>query len=138
MLEDLRRDSREEGTSNRSLGLVFAAVFLLVGFGPLLTGGDVRIWSIAVALAFGLVALIIPATLGPLNRLWTRFGLLLHKIVSPIVLGIMFFLVITPMGFVMRMLGKDPLRLRRDPKTGSYWIERSPPGPPPETFIDQF
>jgi Saxitoxin biosynthesis operon protein SxtJ len=138
MLDDLRRDSREEGSSNRAFGLVFSAIFLLIALGPLLVGRSVHTWSLVAAGMFGVVALIMPAVLAPLNRLWTRFGLLLHKIVSPLVLGIMFFLVITPMGLVMRVLGKDPLRLRRDPGAPTYWIERTPPGPPPETFVDQF
>ena len=138
MLDDLRRDSREEGSSNRAFGLVFSAIFLLIAVGPLLVGHAVNMWSFVAAALFGVVAVIMPALLAPLNRLWTRFGLLLHRIVSPLVLGIMFFLVITPMGLVMRVLGKDPLRLRRDPDTPTYWIERTPPGPPPETFVDQF
>jgi hypothetical protein len=76
--------------------------------------------------------------LSPLNRLWLRFGLLLHKIVSPLVLGIMFFLVITPIGLLMRAVGKDLLRLKFDKRSSSYWIERLPPGPPPESLKDQF
>ncbi len=138
MLDDIRRDSPEEGSSNRTFGLVFSVVFFLIALGPLLVGRPVHAWSLVLAVLFALVALIMPAILAPLNRLWMKFGLLLHKIVSPIVLGIMFFLVITPMGLVMRLAGKDPLRLRRDPDAASYWIERTPPGPRPETFVDQF
>jgi hypothetical protein len=84
------------------------------------------------------VALLWPAVLAPLNRIWTRFGLLLHRIVSPVVLGVMFFGVVTPMGLVMRALGKDPLRLRFDPAARTYWIERRPPGPAPDTLNNQF
>jgi hypothetical protein len=76
--------------------------------------------------------------LAPLNRLWLKFGLLLHKVVSPIVLGVMFFLVITPIGLTMRAFGKNPLRLKLDKQSGSYWIERVPPGPAPESLKDQF
>ena len=79
-----------------------------------------------------------PALLAPLNRLWTRFGALLHRVVSPIVLGFMFFVVITPMGLVRRMLVKDPLRLRFDRQAGSYWVPRQPPGPPPQSLTNQF
>ena len=71
-----------------------------------------------------MVAWLSPAALAPLNRVWTRFGLLLHRIVSPVVLGVMFFVVVTPMGLVMRALGKDPLRLRFDREARSYWIDR--------------
>jgi len=138
MHEDLRREDGVEGSSNRSFGLVFAVAFLLIALLPLLSGRGMRIWSLGVALAFALVAFIAPAVLRPLNRLWTQLGLLLHRIVSPIVLGIMFFLVITPMGVAMRILGKEPLRLRRDPHARTYWIERTPPGPRPDSFTDQF
>jgi hypothetical protein len=83
-------------------------------------------------------ALLRPALLAPLNRLWTRFGLLLHRIVSPVVLGIMFFAVITPMAWIRRALGNDPLRLRFDREARTYWVDRQPPGPPPETLTNQF
>jgi hypothetical protein len=79
-----------------------------------------------------------PRILAPLNRIWTRLGLFLGMIVSPVVLGLMYFVVVTPIGVLMRCLGKDPLRLRRDPGTKSYWIMREPPGPPGETMRDQF
>ena len=79
-----------------------------------------------------------PKLLAPFNRLWARFGLLLHRITSPLVLGIMFFAVITPMGWIMRALGKDLLRLKIDPAATSYWIARTPPGPTPESLKDQF
>ena len=79
-----------------------------------------------------------PAALAPLNRVWTRFGLLLHRIVSPVVLGVMFFVVVTPTGLLMRALGKDPLRLRLTVTQRSYWIDRQPPGPAPDTLNNQF
>jgi len=93
---------------------------------------------VVVGAAFLVVAWLRPAVLAPLNRAWTRFGLLLHRIVSPIVLGVMFFVVITPMGLVMRALGKDPLRLRYDREARTYWIDRRPPGPAPDTLNNQF
>jgi hypothetical protein len=136
--ESFERDAPVQGSSNRTLGLVFAAVFAIVGVLPLVFGGAVRLWSLAVAGVFLAIALAAPALLGPLNRLWTRFGLLLHRIVSPVVLGIMFFLVVTPIGLVMRALGKDLLRLRFDKGARSYWLDRTPPGPPPESLSDQF
>jgi hypothetical protein len=136
--EDLARDQIVQGSSNRSFGLVFAVVFTLIGLLPPLFGGPARAWALVLAAAFLATALVFPARLAPLNRLWMRIGLLLHRIVSPIVLGIMFFVVITPIGIAMRALGKDPLRLRFDRAAGSYWIDRTPPGPAPETFKDQF
>ncbi len=85
-----------------------------------------------------MLAFAAPQVLAPLNRLWFKLGLLLHKIVNPIVLGIMFYVVVTPTGLIMRLLGKDLLRLKRDPAAASYWIERTPPGPKPESLGDQF
>ena len=136
--ESYERPEEIRGSSDRSFGVVFAVVFALIGLLPLVSGGAVRMWSLAVGAAFLLVALAFPSVLAPLNRLWLRFGLLLHKIVSPLVLGIMFFLVITPMGVLMRAFGKDLLRLKLDRQLASYWIERTPPGPPPESLRDQF
>jgi len=136
--ESYERREEVRGSSDRSFGIVFAVVFALIGLLPLVSGGAVRMWSLAVGAAFLLVALAFPAILAPLNRLWLRFGLLLHKIVSPLVLGIMFFLVITPMGVLMRAFGKDLLRLKLDRQLASYWIERTPPGPLPESLRDQF
>lgn len=132
-----RLESVQSG-SNRSFGFVFASFFGIVGLLPLLTGSASKPWALIVAGIFLLVAIVHPRVLAPLNRLWFRFGLLLHKIVSPIMLAIMFFLVITPIGLLMRALGKDPLRLRLDKKATSYWIERTPPGPSPDTLGDQF
>jgi len=117
---------------------VFAIVFALIGLSPLFVGRAIRFWSLAVCAIFLVCALVFPSVLAPLNRVWLRFGLLLHKIVSPVVLGIMFYLVITPIGLLMRALGKDPLRLKFDKQSNSYWIERVPPGPTPESLKDQF
>jgi Saxitoxin biosynthesis operon protein SxtJ len=136
--ESYVRDESVQGGPNRSFGLLFAGVFALIGLLPLMFGGAAHPWAIILAGLFLLSALAFPGALAPLNRLWLRFGLLLHRIVSPVVLGIMFFGVITPIGLVMRLLGKDPMRVQLDKAAGSYWIERTPPGPAPETFKDQF
>ena len=136
--ESLQRDESVQLSSNRSFGFVFVAVFLIVGLLPLISGGRVRVWSLAVAGVILLLALLAADLLAPLNRLWMRFGMLLHRIVSPLVLGIMFFVVVTPMGIVMRWLGKDPLRLKRDPASASYWVPRTPPGPARDSFDNQF
>ena len=136
--EDFSRDEAVKGSSDRSFGLVFAVVFAIVAFWPLTGGHGPRWWAFAVAAAFLLAALLRPGLLAPLNRLWTRLGLLLHKIVNPLVMGLMFFLVITPMGIVMRMTGKDPMRLRRDGAAATYWILREPPGPEPQSMKNQF
>lgn len=136
--ENYQRQEEVLGSSDRSFGIVFAVVFALIGLLPLAFGHGVRVWALLVGAAFLLVAIVVPGMLAPLNRLWLRFGLLLHRIVSPLVLGIMFYLVITPMGLLMRALGKDLLRLKLERNLPSYWIERSPPGPPPESMKDQF
>jgi len=124
--------------SNRAFGLVFAAVFTVVALLPLKDGGEPVLWAGGVAGAFLLVALIYPRLLAPLNRVWFWFGLGLHRVVSPLVMGLMFFVVITPMALLMRLSGKDPLRLKRDPAAASYWISRDPPGPHPDTLRRQF
>ena len=136
--ESLLRDESIQPSSNRSFGFVFAAVFALIGAFPLLSGDSVRAWSLAIAITFLVAALALPSVLTGLNRIWLRFGLLLHRIVSPVVLGIMFFLVVTPTGLLMRLLGKDPLRLRYEETASTYWIDRTPPGPAPESLDRQF
>ena len=97
-----------------------------------------RWWSLAIAGVFLVLSLFYPQLLAPLNRLWTRFGLLLHNIVNPIVLGLLFFVVVTPIGLLMRLFGKRPLNIDFDRETTSYWIDREPPGPAPETMKQQF
>ena len=110
--------------SNRNFGLVFFFVFLIVGLWPLLNGGPFRIWSIVIAIIFLILGLMNSKLLTPLNKLWFKFGLFLGTIVSPFVMGIIFFLVITPIGFVMKITGKDLLNIKHDNKKKSYWINR--------------
>ena len=136
--ESYDRPEEIQGSSNRSFGLVFAGFFAIVGLLPLVTGGPIRYWALLIGAVFLLLGLALPSVLGPLSRLWMKFGQLLHRIVSPIVLGIMFYLVVTPIGLLMRLLGKDPLRLKSDREAKSYWITREPPGPAPESLRDQF
>ncbi len=108
--------------SDRSFGLVFAVVFLVVALLPLWGGGDIRVWALIVAAAFLVLSYTVPKVLRPLNRVWFLFGLLLHKIVSPIVMGILFFITVTPIGLIMRALGKDPLNQAFDRGADTYWI----------------
>ena len=136
--ESFERRGDVKGGSERSFGLVFAVVFVVISVWPLWDGLSPRWWGFAVALTFAGVAIFAPAVLQPLNRLWTRLGGLLHRVVSPVILAMIFYLVITPFGVVMRLAGKDPLRLQRQPGASSYWIERRPPGPAPETMKNQF
>ncbi|MBK7677015.1 MAG: hypothetical protein IPJ27_20930 [Candidatus Accumulibacter sp.] len=133
-----RHTAQIQNSSDRSFGLVFAAVFLIIALYPLLHAQGIRIWAILVSCIFLLLAALVPQVLAPANRLWTKFGRLLHNIVSPIALGILFFLVVTPTALLMRLFGKDPLRLRFDPAADSYWIRRDPPGPAADSLNNQF
>jgi hypothetical protein len=136
--EDLRRQTAVRGSSDRSFGLVLAAFFSVLGLWPLVHKGAARPWSIAVAAVFAILALWRPGLLHPLNTLWTRLGLLLGRVVNPVVMAILFYFVIAPTGLILRWRGKDPLRLRYDSGATSYWIPRQPPGPAPETMANQF
>ena len=136
--EDFSREEQVKASSNRAFGWVFVTVFLIIALWSLVFGGTLRWWSLIVSALVALVTVAAPSLLTVPNRLWLRFGLLLHRIVSPVVLGIMFYLVVMPMGLLMRALGKDFLRLRRNDSAESYWIKRDPPGPEPASMSNQF
>jgi len=136
--EDLAREQRIEGSSDRTFGLTLAVLFLLIALAPLRHGHPPRWWWFAVAAVPGLLALVKPVLLAGPNRLWVKLGILLGKVVSPIALAILFYGVLTPLALVMRLTGQDPLRLRLDPGADSYWIPRKPPGPPPDSMTNQF
>jgi Saxitoxin biosynthesis operon protein SxtJ len=109
--------------SDRSFGLVFSGFFLLIALFPLTGGGGLRWWAVAVSAAFAVMAFVRPSWLRPLNVLWFRFGLLLNRIVSPVVMGILFFLVVTPIGVLRRIRNPDPLRQQFDTGSASYWLK---------------
>jgi len=135
--ENFGRDEASAPGSDRTFGLVMAAALALLA---LINGwhrGRAWPWELALAVLFLLAALAKPSLLHPLNRLWMKLGLLLHRIVNPIVMGLLFYGTIWPTGIVMRMRGRDLLRLKREPSAESYWIARAP-GPLPETMRDQF
>ena len=113
-------------SSNRSFGIVFFIVFLLIALYPLLKGSDLRIWSLFISFVFLVLGLINSKILTPLNRLWFKFGLLLGRFISPLVMGIIFFVVVTPIGIIMRLLKKDLLNLKYNKKE-TYWIDKSGP-----------
>ena len=112
--------------SNRSFGIVFFVVFLLIALYPLLKESDLRIWSLLISLIFLALGLLNSNLLTPLNKLWFKFGLFLGKIISPLIMGLIFFAVVTPIGILMRMLRKDLLNLKFNKKK-SYWIEKTGP-----------
>src|SRR5689334_5530466 len=136
--EDYSRDEHVKAGSDRGFGLVFAGFFTLMSGLSWWRGHTSWHWALPLAAAFLVIALVYPRVLNPLNKLWLKFGLLLYKIVNPIVLGMLFFLTITPIGFVMRAFGKDFLRLKLDGGARTYWIDRTPPGPPPQSMRNQF
>lgn len=137
--EDLSRDEQPVARgSDRAFGFVFAVVFAIVVAIGWWQSRHIRSWAVALSAAFLLVALVRPSLLAPLNAVWARFGMLLHRVTSPIVLGLMYGVAIVPVGLLMRLRGHDPLRRRFDPSLASYWIERSPPGPPPASMTNQF
>ncbi len=136
--EDLHREQKIEGSSDRAFGVVFAVVCTLIAAWPLLHGGGLRWWWLAAAIAFALVAWLRPTLLTHLNRWWMKLGILMGMVVSPIALGILFYAVLVPIGFLMRATGKDPLRLKREAGAQSYWIPRAPPGPPRDSMKNQF
>ena len=113
-------------SSNRSFGIVCFVVFLLVALYPLIHAEEIRLWSLTISIIFLILGLLNSKILGPLNKIWFKFGILLGKIVSPLIMGIIFFLVVTPIGFIMRLLGKDVLNLKYN-KNKSYWIEKNGP-----------
>jgi len=136
--EDFSREEHIKVGSDRGFGLVFAGFFTLMSGLSWWRGHTSWHWALPLAAVFLVVALTVPKILNPLNRLWLKFGLLLYKVVNPIVLGLLFFATIAPIGLVMRLSGKDFLRLKLDRDAKSYWIERAPPGPPPQSMRNQF
>ena len=110
--------------SNRSFGIVFFTVFLIIATYPLINNGELRIWSLILSLVFLILGLLNSKILYPLNKIWFKFGLLLGKLVSPLIMAIIFFLVVTPIGILMRILNKDLLNLKFN-KSKSYWIEKN-------------
>jgi len=124
--------------SDRSVGLLFAGFFLLVALLPVAFGRPLVWWALVASSVFAAIAILCPRVLAPLNRWWMKLGLLLHKLVSPVALGVIFFGAIMPTGIVFRLLRKDPLRLRIDPGGKSYWIERQDGGKREDFMKDQF
>ena len=113
-------------SSNRSFGIVFFIFFFLIATYPLLNDDNIRIWSLIISLSFLILGLLNSKILEPLNKIWFKFGLLLGKIISPLVMGLIFFIVVTPIGLLMRLINKDLLNLKFN-ETKSYWIEKKEP-----------
>ena len=122
-LEKLDKSKIKIG-SNRNFGMVFSILFLIVAIYPLFKNGDIRIWSAIISIIFLFLGLFNASILNPLNKIWFKFGFFLGNLISPIVMGIVFFIVVTPTSIIMKLLGKDLLALKKNDKK-SYWIARS-------------
>lgn len=138
--EDLNRAEEVQGGGDRAFGLTVGGILLAIAVWRVVFGdlGWIEWLLIAIGgllVGFGAIA---PKMLAPLNRLWTKLGLLLAKVVSPIALGLIYGLAVVPTGLILRLMGKDLLHLRTDPAAASYWIRRDPPGPHPTTMAQQF
>ena len=116
-------NSETNTSSNRSFGIVFSIVFLIIATYPLINNEDIRIWSLIVSLIFLILGYSQSSILTPLNRLWYKFGIFLGRIVSPIILGVIFFFIVTPTSLLMRLFKKDLLNLKNN-DSKSYWIKR--------------
>jgi len=136
--EDFSRHLDVRGVSNRSFGVTFAVIFTIIAIVPLQRDRPIRFWALVVATGFAVIALWLPSILHRPNHLWMRFGLLLSRFVNPVVMFLVFYFVVTPVGFIARSLGTKFLSLGFDGTRSSYWIERQPPGPAPETMSQQF
>ena len=132
-----RHDDIKVG-SERAFGIVFAVFFAVVAVWPLLDGLAPRWWAFALAGVFLGAGFFLPIFLRPLNIVWFKFGMLLYKVVNPITMGMLFYFTVVPMGLVMRAMGKDPLNRKPNPALASYWIERTPHGPEPQSMKNQF
>lgn len=122
--EDFSRTADEPQASERSFGLVFSAVFALIALGPLLNHGSARLWALPISALFLILAFAAPRALAVPNRLWMKLGKLLHMIVSPVIMSLLFVVAVVPTAVIIRLTGRDPLRLKFDNKAASYWQKR--------------
>jgi hypothetical protein len=138
--EDFSRPEEVKGSSDRGFGLTVGGILLLIALvRSYLHGlGWVQYGLGGIGLGLVVLGLVAPRSLGVLNRAWMKLGLLMFKVVNPVVLVLIYGVAMVPIGLLMRLTGRDPLRLKLDPAADSYWIPRDPPGPAPETMINQF
>ena len=120
------KNSKIKIGSNKSFGIVFFTVFLIIAIWPLLNGYEIRYWSLIISIVFLILGILNSKILTPLNKIWFKIGILLGNVISPIVMSIIFFLVVTPTSFIMKLFGKDILGIKKN-RSKSYWIEKSGP-----------
>ena len=128
----------QRASSERGFGMLFCVVFAVLGLLPLRHGDPAQLTFLTIAALFLLAAVAVPRCLRPLNRAWSWVGSLLHRVTNPLILGAVFLLVVTPIGLLLRLMGKDVLNLSINRASESYWIRREPPGPAPESLPRQF
>lgn len=132
------QDDPAPTASNRSVGLVLGITFGVIGAWPMIANEPPRTWALTLAATLILLALVLPRALGPIAWLWLGLGRVLHVLVSPVIMGVVYGVAVIPTGLYVRLSGKDPLRLKYDPEATSYWIPRDPPGPDPKSLHQQF
>lgn len=136
--EDFTLGDKRAASSDRAFGFVFAGVFTILGIFPALRGGDARAWALGTAAVFLFLALFASTVLHPLNRVWLKFGAVLHRISSSLIMGVVFFAVITPMALFMKLIRRDTMKRRFDPMERTYWIVRSSTGTDPAGMRHEF
>jgi len=113
---------KPSGSTDKTFGLFFALFFLLISIWPFFHGNDLRIWLALFAVSLAIIAFIAPRLLSPFNMIWTQFGLFLHRVMSPLILGLIYLITVVPVSWALKISGKDPLRLKIEPENASYWI----------------
>jgi len=124
-MSEVTNHTQTEKSSEKSFGIVFSFVFLIVSLYPLINSEGIRLWAVIVSVVFLLLAFVLPNMLSTPNKLWFKFGILLGSIIAPIIMALVYFLTVLPTGLIMRLLGKDLLKQKLDKNAKSYWIERS-------------
>jgi Saxitoxin biosynthesis operon protein SxtJ len=131
-------EQHEKLPSDKSFGITFSVIFALVGLAPLVHGGHSRVWALLISCMFIVIAFLAPRMLRVPNIMWSRFGAVLHKIINPIILSLLFVIVMMPMAIFLRVLRVKLIPLKFDADAASYWVRRIPPGPTPESLKNQF
>lgn len=136
--ENLERHHQVRRDSDQSVGILFTVIFAVIALWPLMSGETIRWWAAGISAGLLMLSLVWPTGLKPLATCWFGLGDVLHHIINPVIMAILFFVVVTPFGWFMRLFRHDPLKLKKTSDQSTYWIERDPPGPEPKNLYDQF